>query len=72
MDAATAAARIEDAVGHRVDGLLWQTAALAAVSPPGSGRTSAVLRDLRDEGVGFEELVAVLPRLWVVMPRGPG
>ena len=32
---------------------------------PQPGGFEAVLRGLRDEGVGFDELVAVLPRLWV-------
>lgn len=43
-----ASRRIEDAVGHRVDGLLWETAAQTVVGLVGSGRRSAVLRDLRD------------------------
>ncbi|WP_202843758.1 phosphoenolpyruvate carboxylase [Luteimonas saliphila] len=32
---------------------------------PQPGGFEAVLRDLRDDGVSFEELVATLPRLWV-------
>ncbi len=32
---------------------------------PQPGGFEAVLRDLRDEGVGFDELAAMLPRLWV-------
>src|SRR5690606_4661287 len=32
---------------------------------PQPGGFEAVLRDLRDDGVTFEELVATLPRLWV-------
>lgn len=32
---------------------------------PQPGGFEAVLRDLREEGVGFDELAATLPRLWV-------